>query len=69
MTRFIASTLMVLGAAGTGLFATAKPAQATCSEEYYVCLNDNVYTHSGLRAILESVECGVGYYGCLRRLA
>lgn len=69
MTRFIASTLMVLGAAGTGLFAAVRPAQATCTDDYYVCLNDNVYTNTGLKAVFESVECGIEYYGCLRRKA
>jgi len=67
MTRFIASTLVVLGSTATGLFAAAAPAQATCTQEYYVCLNDNVYTNTGFKATLESIECGLTYYGCLAR--
>jgi hypothetical protein len=67
MTRFIASTLLVLGTTVTGMFAAATPAQATCTQEYYVCLNNNVYPNTGLKATLESIECGLDYWGCLAR--
>lgn len=67
MTRFIASILLVLGTTVTGLFAAATPAQATCTDEYYVCLNNNVYPNTGFKATLESIECGVDFWGCMAR--
>jgi hypothetical protein len=68
MMRFIASTLFVLATAGTGLFAAATPAEASCAEDYYVCLNDNVYTaETRAEADYESVKCAARWTWCMIR--
>ncbi len=68
MSRFIASTLFVLATAGTGLFAAATPAQASCAEDYYVCLNNNVYTaETSTQGDLEAIKCAARWTWCLIR--
>ncbi|MEJ2184632.1 MAG: hypothetical protein P8Z36_01705 [Gemmatimonadota bacterium] len=68
MTRLIASTLFVLATASTGLFATARPAQASCNQDYFVCLNNNVYTaETAFEADYESVKCAARWTWCIFR--
>ena len=62
------TSLLALGilTAG-GLAGSPAAAAASCTSEYYVCLNNQVYAESGLRAELEAVECGLKFWGCLAR--
>ncbi|HSG49850.1 MAG TPA: hypothetical protein VLA43_18650 [Longimicrobiales bacterium] len=64
--RTLFSTLLALGIlAGGALAASPQAASASCTKEYYVCLNDNVYPEDGLKRELEAIECGLGFWGCL----
>jgi len=68
MTRLIASTLLAFAMTAGGLVATARPAQATCATDYYVCLNDNVYTaETAQEADYWSVRCAAAWTWCMIR--
>lgn len=67
MPRSVPTALLALSLAAGGAAATPAAASASCTEEYYVCLNNEVYTESGLRAELEAIECGIAFIGCLSR--
>jgi len=67
--RTLITTLLGLGLlAGGGLAATPRAASASCTGEYYVCLNNEVYPEDGLKAELEAIECGLKFWGCLARM-
>lgn len=62
------SALLALAAAGAASAASpAAAAAASCTQEYYVCLNNQVYPETGLKAELEAIECGLEFFGCLAR--
>jgi len=64
--RTLFSTLLALGVlAGGTMAATPQAASASCTGEYYVCLNDEVYPEDGLKRELEAIECGLKFWGCL----
>lgn len=64
--RTLFSTLLA-AAVLLGATAPAPLAAQSCTQKYYLCLNDNVYTESGFKKELEALECGMEYVGCLTR--
>lgn len=66
--RTLFSTLLALGVlAGGALAATPQAASASCTKEYYLCLNSQVYPEDGLKMEFEAVECGLRFWGCLMK--
>lgn len=66
--RHLLAALPLLAAFTVAAMATpAAAAAASCTQEYYVCLNDQVYTENGFKAELEAIECGLEFFGCLAR--
>lgn len=67
MRNTLTTLLALFILAAGGLAATPAAASASCTSQYYVCLNNQVYAENGLRAELEAVECGLKFWGCLAR--
>lgn len=64
--RTLFSTLLA-AAVLVGATSPAPLAAQSCTQSYYLCLNDNVYPESGLKKELEALECGFEYVGCMTR--
>lgn len=45
----------------------AASAAKTCLDDYYQCLNDTADTR-GVDRLLSDLECGLRYYGCLKKI-
>lgn len=67
MRRLFAALPLLTVAAGAPLATPAPASAASCTQEYYVCLNDQVYSETGFKAELEAIECGLEFFGCLAR--
>ena len=66
--------LVVAGIAALAL--TLAPTDAAyaadapvCTEGYLLCLNEATQEEGGFWRTVMEIECGVGYFGCLRNLA
>lgn len=68
MQRTVTRFMLAAVAAGSLATVTPKPAQASCTEQYYVCLNDALQVKDVFSRQLEEIECGAAYAGCLSRL-
>ncbi len=67
MTRFIASTLLVLGTTFTGVVSLPAPARASCSGLGTTCLR-TVRFVDGLPLLTDILKCEYIYYTCLVRM-
>ncbi len=60
--------LMPVAVAGLSLVAAPKSASATCTNSYFLCLNDATQESSALARQLEEIECGVRYGACIAHI-
>ena len=66
MKRLISWWGAVLGLAFL-LTAGAEPVSASCTNNYYLCLNEATFAGGYGIEPLESVECGAAWAGCVGR--
>ena len=57
--------VMLTLAGATGVQAR----ESTCLNGYFLCINDASQEEGAFWRTLAEMECGVEYYGCMRRLA
>lgn len=65
MKRLMLQLAMVPILATGALMARPAPAHASCTQNYYVCLNGAVQEWSFFARQLEEVECGFDYVACM----